>query len=73
LVECTCTVAGEHRARFEQRQGSGRRARGWDYVAAAIRHDQPDHEADFVADAMRPVADLVVDIVAIARGGDPAR
>jgi len=68
-VECTCTDADEHRARFERRQGAGRRGRGWDYVAATIRHYQPDAGADFVADAMRPVADLVAGVVAIARDG----
>jgi hypothetical protein len=38
-------------------------------VTATIRHYQPDAEADFVADAMRPVADLVADVVAIAGDG----
>jgi predicted kinase len=68
LVECTCTDTAEHRARFEQRGGSGRRARGWAYVAATVRRYQPAAEADFVADALRPVADLVADITALARG-----
>jgi predicted kinase len=72
-VECTCTDAGEHRARFEQRHPAGRRARGWRYVTATIRHYQPDPEADFVADAMRPVADLVADVVAIAGDGPAPR
>jgi predicted kinase len=65
-VECTCTDADEHRARFERRQGGGRRGRGWDYVAATIKNYQPDREADVVADAMRPVTDLVTDVIAIA-------
>jgi predicted kinase len=72
-VECTCTDAGEHRARFEQRLPAGRRARGWGYVKATIRHYRPDGEADFVADAMRPVADLVAGILAIAGEGAPPR
>jgi predicted kinase len=72
-VECTCTDAGAHRARFERRQGPGRRGRGWDDVAATIRHYQPDAEADFVADAMRPVADLVADVIAIAGDGTAPR
>ena len=72
-VECTCTDAGAHRARFERRQGPGRRGRGWDEVAATIRHYQPDAEADFVADAMRPVADLVADVIAIAGDGTTPR
>jgi hypothetical protein len=39
-------------------------------VAATIRHYQPDAGADSVADAMRPVADLVADVIAIAIAGD---
>jgi predicted kinase len=72
-VECTCTDADEHRARFERRLGAGRRGRGWGYVTATIGHYQPDAEADFVADAMRPVADLVADVVAIAGDGPGPR
>jgi predicted kinase len=72
-VECTCTDADVHRARFERRQGAGRRGRGWDHVAAAIRHYQPDAGADFVADAMRPVADLVADVIAVAGDGPAPR
>jgi hypothetical protein len=40
-------------------------------VTATIKNYQPDGEADVVADAMRPVADLVADVIAIA-GDDPA-
>jgi predicted kinase len=65
-VECVCTDAGEHRARFERRHPRGRRVRGWRRVTATIRRYQPDAEADFVADAMRPVADLVAGVEAIA-------
>jgi predicted kinase len=65
-VECTCTDALEHRARFEQRRPAGRRGRDWGDVTATIRCYQPDTGADFVADAMRPVADLVAGIVALA-------
>jgi hypothetical protein len=72
-VECTCTDADVHRARFERRQGAGRRGRGWDVVAATIRRYQPDAGADFVADAMRPVADLVADVIAVAGDGTPLR
>ncbi len=45
----------------------GRRASGWDKAAAAMRRYQPDEHADFVADAIRPVADLVTDIVDLVR------
>jgi predicted kinase len=71
LVECTCTDAGEHRARFERREPglARRRARGWPEVMATIRHYRPDPQADFVADSMRPVADLVAEILAIAANG----
>ena len=72
-VECTCTDAREHRARFEQRRPAGRRARRWNHVTDTIKHYRPDAEADFVADAIRPVADLVADIVAIAGDGTTPR
>jgi len=68
LVECVCTDRAVHRARFEQRhRSSRRRASGWDKAAAAMRRYQPDEHADFVADAIRPVADLVTDIVDLVR------
>jgi predicted kinase len=69
LVECTCGDATEHRARFERRDDgrSGPRSRGWREVTATIRRYRPDPGADFVADAMRPVAALVGDILAIAK------
>jgi predicted kinase len=71
LVECTCRDPAEHRARFERRaQDLARRpARDWRDVAATIRKYRPDPAADFVADAVRPVPDLVAHIVAIAVGG----
>jgi hypothetical protein len=72
-VECTCSDAGEHRTRFEQRLPAGRRARGWAGVTATIRHYRPDPEADFVADAIRPVADLVAEIVGITGDAAPPR
>src|SRR6266542_6321895 len=36
---------------------------GWDYVVATMRQYRPDAYPDFVADAVRPVADLVADSV----------
>jgi hypothetical protein len=69
-VECVCSDAAEHRARFEQRQsGAQRRAVKWDYVVATTRRYRPDEHPDFVADAVRPVADLVADIIHLARSG----
>jgi hypothetical protein len=69
-VECVCSDAAQHRARLEQRRYSARRRGfGWDYVAATMRRYRPDEHADFVADSVRPVADLVADIVRLARSG----
>jgi predicted kinase len=65
-VECTCPDAGEHRARAERRRASGQSRLGWDQVTATVRHYQADADADFIADAMRPVPDLVASILTIA-------
>jgi predicted kinase len=65
-VECTCSDTGEHRARVERRRADGRSRLGWDYVTATIGRYQPDPDTDFVADAMRPIPDLVAAIRAIA-------
>jgi predicted kinase len=71
-VECVCSDAAEHRARFEQRQDSTHgRGLGWDFVVATTRRYRPDEHADFVADAVRHVAELVADIVRILRSGGP--
>jgi predicted kinase len=72
-VECTCSDAGAHRARFEQRRPGGRRVHGWGYVTATMKRYQPDSHADIEADAIRPVADLVADIAALARDRTPPR
>ena len=72
-VECTCSDAGTHRARFEQRRRGGRRGHGWGYVTATMRRYQPDAAADFEADAIRPLADLVAGIAALARDATPPR
>jgi predicted kinase len=57
-VECVCSDRDEHRARVRQRHGVG-----WSYVLATTRRYQPDDRADFVADAVRPVADLVTGVL----------
>lgn len=65
-VECTCSDADEHRARVERRRSAGHSRLGWDYVSVTIGRYQRDPDADFVADAMRPLPDLVAGIRAIA-------
>jgi predicted kinase len=65
-VECTCSDPAEHRTRTQQRQADGRSGLGWDYVSATISRYQPDADADFVADATRPLPDLVASILKIA-------
>jgi predicted kinase len=65
-VECTCSDLAEHRARTEQRRAGGRSGLDWDYVTATIALYQPDADADFVADAVRPLPDLVASILKIA-------
>jgi predicted kinase len=69
-VECVCSDAATHRVRFEQRR---RRAQQryveWRYATATMRRYRPDEHPDFVADAVRPVADLVADVVGLVRSG----
>jgi predicted kinase len=65
-VECAYADPAEHRARAEQRRADGRSGLGWDDVTATIRRYQPDPDADFVADAARPLPDLVASILEIA-------
>jgi predicted kinase len=72
-VECTCTDAAEHRARFERRLGPRPPARAWGNVTATIRRYRADPEADFRADAIRPVADLVAGILVIAKDHNSER
>lgn len=64
-VECRCSDAGEHRARVERRRASGQSRLGWDQVTATARNYQADADADFTADALRPLPDLVASILAI--------
>jgi predicted kinase len=74
-VECVCSDATVHRERFlardrARRPGAARRqGAGWRGVAVTMRRYQRDPEADFVADAVRPTADLVADISVIAAPG----
>jgi DNA polymerase III delta prime subunit len=57
-VECVCSDFDEHQARVRQRRGVG-----WSYVLATTRRYRPDNHPDFVADAVRPVADLVAGVL----------
>jgi predicted kinase len=73
-VECICTDVATHRARFDQRQhGPLRRGFTWNYVVATMRRYEPDERADVVADAIRPVASLAAEIVAVVRQDDSHR
>lgn len=65
-VECTCPDPGEHRARVEQRVAEGRSRLRWDYVTATISRYQADPGADYVAEATRPLPELVRDVLKIA-------
>ena len=65
-VECVCSDASQHRARVERRRAAGHSRLSWDYVTATTGRYQPDPDADFVADAMRPLSELVAGIRAIA-------
>jgi hypothetical protein len=57
-VECVCSNRDEHQARVRQRRGVV-----WNDVLATMRRYEPDDEADFVADAVRPVSDLVAGVL----------
>lgn len=55
-----------------RRRGSAKgRAMTWDDVVVTMRRYQSDQHADFVADAVRPIADLVADIVDLVRSSGP--
>jgi predicted kinase len=49
-IECVCSDRNVHEARVRQRRGVG-----WGYVLATTRRYRPDSDADFVADALRPL------------------
>jgi predicted kinase len=67
-VECVCSDTIAHRARFEQRRRQAwRRAFAWRRATTTMRGYRPDEHPDFVADAVRPVADLVPEIVRLIR------
>jgi predicted kinase len=69
-VECICSDAATHRARFEQRQRRPRwRGFQWRRATATMRQYRPDEHADFVADALQPVTSLVRDIVRLVSSG----
>jgi hypothetical protein len=69
-VECVCSDTIAHRARFEQRRRQARRqAAAWRRATATMRGYRPDEHPDLVADAVRPVADLVPDIVRLLGPG----
>ena len=69
-VECVCSDTTTHRARFEQRRlGARPRAVAWRRAAKTMRGYRLDEHADFVADAVRPVADLLPDVVRLIRPG----
>lgn len=69
-VECVCSDPVVHRARFDQRLGGARRrAAGWDRVIATMENYRRDEHAAYVADAVRPIADLVTEIIDLANTG----
>jgi predicted kinase len=69
-VECVCSDTTTHRARFEQRRRQAQpRAFARRRATTATRGYRPDEHPDFVADAVRPVAALVPDIVRLIRPG----
>jgi predicted kinase len=78
-VECVCSDRAVHRARFERRQrgrDGSRRGRehgrrfDWAYVESAMKRYQPDENADYVADSVRPVEALVAAVRSVVAGGE---
>jgi predicted kinase len=63
-VECVCSDPAVHRERFEQRAGG--RGFDWAYVVRTMRHYRPDEQADYVADALRPVEEHVAAVRALS-------
>lgn len=69
-VECVCSDTTIHRARFEQRRRQAqRRAFGWRRATTTTRGYRPDEHPDLVADAVRPVADLIPDVIRLVPPG----
>jgi hypothetical protein len=66
-VECICSVTSVHRARVTaRRDAAGGRGPSWQRVQATMRRYEPDPEADFTADSVLPLTDLVAFIASMA-------
>jgi predicted kinase len=69
-VECVCSDAAVHEARLRaRREAAGGRGISWRQARATMRRYQPDPRADFVADALVPVGDLVAAVVRLLADG----
>jgi hypothetical protein len=66
LVECVCGDRDAHRDRVEQRCVR-RPRRAWHRVQATMRRYQPYPHPDVLADAMRPLPDLLAEVLAQCR------
>jgi predicted kinase len=67
-VECVCPDPAVHQARLAGRVSPARaagRGMSWREVQTTMRLYRPDPAADFVADARRPVDDLVCEITSM--------
>lgn len=67
-VECVCPDQALHQARLAERVSPVRpvgRGMSWREVQTTMRLYRPDPAADFVADARRPVTDLVCEITSM--------
>lgn len=74
-VECVCPDPVVHRARLASRanfKGLPGGDLGWRQVQTTMRLYQPDPAADFVADARRPVDELVAEIASMTGPERPA-
>jgi hypothetical protein len=75
-VECVCPDPAVHRARLAERansRGLPGGDLGWRQVQTTMRLYQPDPAADFVADARRPVDELVAQIASMTSPERPGR
>jgi predicted kinase len=67
-IECVCPDPALHQARLAERVspiGPAVRGMSWREVQTTMRLYRPDPAADFVADARRPVDDLVCEIASM--------